>query len=79
MPREQEAEIKYVTYIVKHKKICLACYWRGEKMLSVAAATGECREAGLDCLQWSAGTPVSHPGKNCQGMSWLSIRERGHT
>lgn len=70
--------MKYVTYIMKHKKIRLAHCWRGGKMLSVAAAAGGCREAGLDCLQWSAGPPVSQPGKNCPGMSWLSIREREH-
>lgn len=40
MPHEQKAEIKYVTYIMKHSKICIAAYWRGEKILYLAETTG---------------------------------------
>lgn len=40
MPHEKIAEIKYVIYIMKHNKICLAGYWRGEKILYLAETTG---------------------------------------
>lgn len=40
MPLEQRAEIKYVTYIMKQNNICLAGYWRGEKILYLAETTG---------------------------------------
>jgi len=40
MSHEQKAEVKYVTYIMKHNKICVAGYWRAEERLYLAETTG---------------------------------------
>ena len=40
MLHKQKAEIKYVSYIMNHNQICLAGYWRGEKILYLAETTG---------------------------------------